>query len=67
MYHAILVDDEPRTLEALEKNIDWRRCGIRRTFKALSVQEAIGVIEREQIEILICDIEMPGGTGIQLL
>ena len=67
MYNAILVDDEPRTVEALDKNVDWRRCGIRKTYKALSIQEAIDVIEREQIEILICDIEMPGGTGIQLL
>ena len=67
MYNAILVDDEPRTVEALEKEVDWRRCGIRKTFKAFSVQEAIGVIEKEQIEILICDIEMPNGSGIQLL
>lgn len=67
MYNAILVDDEPRTVEALEKEVHWRRCGIRKTFKAYSVQEAVGVIEKEQIEILICDIEMPNGSGIQLL
>ena len=67
MYNAILVDDEPRTVEALEKNVDWRHCGIRKTFQALSMQEAIEVIGKEQIDILICDIEMPNGSGIQLL
>lgn len=67
MYNALLVDDEPRTVEALEKSIDWRKCGIRKTYKALSMQEAMGVIGKEQIDILICDIEMPNGSGIQLL
>lgn len=67
MYNAILVDDEPRTVEALEKNVDWRRCGVRRTFRASSMQEAICVINQEKIDILICDIEMPGGSGLQLL
>lgn len=67
MYNAILVDDEPRTVEALEKNVDWRRCGVRRTFRASGMQEAIRVITQERIDILICDIEMPGGSGLRLL
>ncbi len=67
MYNAILVDDEPRTIEALEKNVDWRRCGVRRTFRASGMQEAIRVITQEKTDILICDIEMPGGSGLRLL
>lgn len=67
MYNVILVDDEPRTVEALEKNIDWRKCGIRKTYKAMSMEAAIKLIEKEQIDIMVCDIEMPGGSGLQLL
>lgn len=67
MYNVILVDDEPRTIDALEKNVDWRYCGIRKIYKAMSMESAIGQIEKERIEILICDIEMPNGSGLQLL
>lgn len=67
MYNVLLVDDEPRTMDALERNVDWRKCGIRKVFKARGMAEAIEYVNREKIEIMICDIEMPGGNGIQLL
>lgn len=67
MYNAILVDDEPRSITALEKNVEWKKCGIRKVYKALSMDTAIGLIQKEPIEILICDIEMPNGSGLQLL
>lgn len=67
MYNAILVDDEPRSIDALEKNVEWRKCGIRKVYKALNMSAAIKLIEGEKIEVLICDIEMPNGSGLQLL
>lgn len=67
MYNVLLVDDEPRTIDALEKNVDWRGCGIRKLFRSMSMQEAIRVIEKERPEIMVCDIEMPSGSGLQLL
>lgn len=67
MYNVVLIDDEPRTIDALEKNVDWRRCGIRKVYKAYSMEAAVSLLEKEPVEILICDIEMPGGTGLQLL
>lgn len=67
MYNVLLVDDEPRTIDALEKNVDWRSCGIRKLFRSMSMQEAIRVVEEHKPEIMICDIEMPSGSGLQLL
>ncbi len=67
MYNVLLVDDEPRTIDALEKNVDWRCCGIRKIFRSVSMREAIRIIEEHRPEIMICDIEMPGGSGLQLL
>ena len=67
MYNILLVDDEVRTIDALEKNIDWKACGIRRVFKATNMQQAISLLTDEKIEILVSDIEMPNGTGLQLL
>lgn len=67
MYNAMIVDDEPRTIDALEKNIDWRTCGIRKIYKAESMQNAINNVQENKIDIIICDIEMPNGSGLQLL
>jgi len=67
MYKVLIVDDEPRTAEALDRNVDWHSCGVLKTFRALSMREAIGIVEKEKIEIMICDIEMPNGSGLQLL
>lgn len=67
MYNILLVDDEPRTIDALEKNVDWRGCGIRKLYRSVSMQEAILAIEQHHPEIMVCDIEMPSGSGLQLL
>lgn len=67
MYNILLVDDEIRTIEAIEKNINWKNCGIHRVFKATGMQAAIHLFQREKIDIMICDIEMPNGSGLQLL
>ncbi len=67
MYNILLVDDEVRTLEAVEKNINWRKCGIHRVFKATGMQMAIRFFQSEKIDIMICDIEMPNGSGLSLL
>ncbi len=67
MYDLIVVDDEPRSVESIVSNVDWKMCGIRNVYTALSMEEAINVIKQHKIDILICDIEMPNGTGLNLL
>ncbi|MBS5520660.1 MAG: AraC family transcriptional regulator [Clostridiales bacterium] len=67
MYNALIVDDEIRMIEALEDEVDWKRCGIRNLFKAIQINEAIAVIQNNKIDILICDIEMPEGSGLKLV
>ncbi len=67
MFNALIVDDEPRTIEALIKNIDWRKNGIKNTYRASSMRDAIAKMELESVQIVICDIEMPNGSGLDLL
>lgn len=67
MYNALIVDDEPRTITALEQNINWRKCGIAKVFTSQGMQGAIDILEKHRVEILVCDIEMPNGSGMQLL
>lgn len=67
MFNVILVDDEPRSIDALEANVDWRKCGIRSVLKAMNMDSAIETIKKNKIDILICDIEMPNGSGLNLV
>ncbi|MBS5520864.1 MAG: AraC family transcriptional regulator [Clostridiales bacterium] len=67
MYNAIIVDDEPRAVAALKENIPWKRCGIRKVYEASNIAAAMKTIQEAQIEVLICDIEMPNGYGTSLL
>ena len=67
MYHLLLVDDEDLTVQRLQSAIDWPSLGISRVFTASSMQQAQKLFAAHRIEIMVCDIEMPAGNGIQLL
>ena len=67
MYNAIIVDDEPRAVEALKENVPWKRCGVRKVYTAYNISEAMKLIQESRIDILICDMEMPNGYGTALL
>ena len=67
MYQAIIVDDEPRTRAALIESVDWKKCNIRQVYEASNITEAKALLTEHEISVLICDIEMPGGTGQDLV
>lgn len=65
--NVLLVDDQPEVVESMASGVNWQRIGVERVFKALSVKEAQSVFEKERIDILLSDIEMPPSNGIVLL
>lgn len=67
MYSILLVDDEIRTLDALEKRVRWEDCGIGHVYKARDFQEVQQAFEQHKIDLMICDIEMPNVSGIDTL
>ena len=67
MYNVMIVDDELRSIDAIERNVEWVNCGINRVYRAMNMEQALEIADREQIQILICDIEMPNGSGLDLL
>ncbi|MDO5422413.1 MAG: response regulator [Eubacteriales bacterium] len=66
-YHILLVDDEEIALLGLKKGIDWEALGIGNVFCADSMKSALEVIRREKVDLMISDIEMPGGSGLELI
>lgn len=65
--NALLVDDDYFVVMALEKKIDWKALGIHTIFTAYNIAQAKEVLQNHPVQILICDIEMPQGSGLELL
>ena len=65
--NVLIVDDQPEVVESMAAGVNWTRLGAENVFTAYSVKEAQGVFERDRIDILLCDIEMPPTNGFALL
>jgi YesN/AraC family two-component response regulator len=64
--NAILVDDEIVAVNALKRRVDWSKYGIKEVFIANSMEQAQAIFKNEKIDLILCDIEMPGGNGLEL-
>ncbi|WP_238655457.1 response regulator [Paenibacillus piscarius] len=67
MYKMLIVDDEVHSVEALQQVVDWESLGITEVLTAYNIHKAKALIEQHQIDIVLSDIEMPMGSGIDLL
>lgn len=66
-YQMLLVDDEVHAIEGVKADLDLNRLGIAGLHTAYNIRQAKEVFERESIDIMLCDIEMPQGSGLELL
>ncbi len=67
MRSILLVDDEVRTLDALRKRVPWETCGIDQVYAATCFQEVEQVLQKQRIDLMVCDIEMPNVSGLETL
>lgn len=65
--NLLIVDDEISSIRAVSHMLDWETIGIDHCFTALSAAEARQYMEENQIDLLLCDIEMPQQSGLELL
>lgn len=63
----LLVDDELFALQGILDSVKWDRIGIRQVYTAGSMKKAKEILTSEKIDIALCDIEMPNGSGIDLV
>lgn len=63
----LMVNDAEITVNAMKDEIDWISYGIDEVFIAYNVAEGQSIISKHPIDILLCDIEMPGEYGIALI
>lgn len=63
----LIVDDDLSTVECIRSSIDWETLGIHGVHTAYSKSGALHVLAGCKIDIVLCDIEMPMGSGLELL
>lgn len=64
--NAIVVDDEVVVVNAIKRRVAWSKFGIQEVFVAHGLSGAQDIFRHENIDLMLCDIEMPGGSGLQL-
>ena len=67
MYRVILIDDEELSIVSIRQMIPWEAYGICEVFTATYIEAAKRILEKTKIDIVICDIEMSGGDGFEMI
>lgn len=66
-FNILLVDDEELALKGLEEGVKWETLKIEKVYKCHSKATAIRMLQIYPVDIIITDIEMPNGNGIDLI
>ena len=66
MYQVLIVDDEENVVASLKKNIPWASMDLQVSGEAFSMEEALALARRQSFHIVVSDIKMPGGSGLEL-
>lgn len=64
---AVAIDDDQRMHRLLQKMLKLTNAEVEIVATATSVAEGVATIEREQPDLLFLDIELPDGTGFDIL
>ncbi|MFC4099348.1 response regulator [Paenibacillus xanthanilyticus] len=67
MVQLLIVDDEIHAVRGLEADVNWERLEVSSVHKAYNARQAQEVLSSHPIDIVICDIEMPEVSGLQLM
>lgn len=66
MLKVLIADDEARVARHLKASVSWKQLGLEVCATAGNGMEALEIIERQPVDILITDIRMPGMDGLEL-
>lgn len=66
MYRLLIVDDEVIIANGIKSSVDWRKLGIVSVAIANNLRQAKEEFMKQSFDMMICDIEMPEGNGLEL-
>lgn len=64
--NVILIDDEEVAVNALRRRVDWKKYGADEVYIASSASQARKLFQEKTIDVMLSDIEMPQGGGLEL-
>lgn len=67
MYKLAIIDDEPMIRKGLQTIIDWASLGISLCGESDNGMDGLALCRREEPDVAIVDIKMPGMDGLQLI
>ncbi len=65
--NLLIVDDEMFAIQGIVDDVPWEQLKFENIFTANSYAQAVNVFRNHKVDILLCDIEMPMGSGIDLV
>lgn len=65
--NLLIVDDEIYAIQGILDSVDWKQLPFEKVLTANSYTQALNIFLNHQIDLLICDIEMPYGSGLDLV
>lgn len=66
--NLLIVDDEIVAMKGMIEGIDWEDCGVDGSiWTAYSAERAVRILNMQHVDLMLCDIEMPGASGLELL
>lgn len=63
----LLVDDDQLLTNKTKNSLNWDSLGIGMVFTANNIHEAKGILKVYKVDILLCDVDMPMGSGLELV
>lgn len=64
---VLIADDEPHICTLLKYLIQWEQLGLTLAGTFYGGDEVLSYLEHDTADILLCDIEMPGVNGLELM
>lgn len=65
--NLLIIDDEYYIVQGLVGMVEKEELGFDNIFTAYSAEQGLKIIRREQVDLMLLDIEMPKETGLELL
>ena len=67
MYQVLIVDDDPPITQGIKNIIDDYFPELYQGIPCNSAVDAIRILSSQVIHVIICDVKMPGMSGLELL
>lgn len=63
----LIVDDEMFSISGIMDGVNWGVLQFEEILQANSYAQAVAVLEKKAVDVALCDIEMPGESGLELI